>query len=219
MAYTQNLFRLVLSGTLYTNETFSYGLTFAKEFTSGPAPALVPQDIIDACVEFHTRAGSGISNRATLTTIKFNEIGTDGRYVSSSDTVMHEFETGHPGAVVGIMPAQIALAVTLRTAKKRGRAHAGRFYIPWGGGTINTDGTLAPSTQTSVAASVTTFLNDLNTAADGIGRLAVASDIGTGALEYITHCEVGGVLDTIRSRRKSLNENRVAGEPLAPAAP
>lgn len=219
MAYPKNLFRLVMSGTHFQTETFSYGLTFAKEFTSSPAPTTVPSAIVDAVVAFHTAVNAGISNRSVLEVIKFNEIGTDGRYASESETVMEEFETGHPGAITASLPPQVALAVTLRTAKRRGRAHAGRFYLPFGSGSIQPDGRVPVSTQTNVAAEVTTFLNALNTAAEGIGRLAVASDIGTGAIEYITHCEVGGVLDTIRTRRKSLDEMRVSGAPLAPAAP
>lgn len=219
MAYPQNLFRLVMSGTHFETETFSYGLTFAKEFSSEPAPATVPTGIVDAVVKFHTATFAGISARSVLDTIKFNEIGTDGRYASASDTVMTEFEEGHPGAITPTMPPQVALAITLRTAKRRGRAHAGRFYIPWGGGSLTADGRLNTATQTNVAATVTTFLNELNTAAAGLGRLAVASNVGVGAIEYVTNCEVGAVLDTIRTRRKSLDEARVAGALLAPPAP
>lgn len=219
MAYPHAIYRLVMSGTHFETETFSYGLTFDKLFSTELPPTTVPTGIVDACVAFHTAVNSRISNASVLETIKFNAIGTDGRYLSESETVMHEFETGHPGATSAIMPPQVALAITLRTAKKRGRAHAGRFYLPYGGGAVDGSGRIGSAAQQLVAASVTTFLNDLNTAAAGIGRLAVASDVGTGAIEYITHCEVGGVLDTIRSRRKSLDEMRVVGEPLAPPAP
>ena len=219
MAYPQNIFRLVMSGTLYGTETFSYGLTFAKEFTTGSAPPTVPSAIVDAVVAFHTSADSGISNAAVLKTIKFNEIGTNGRYASESATVMEEFETGRAGSRGAVMPPQVALAITLRTAKRRGRAHAGRFYIPFGGGNLSLEGALYPAEQQKIVAAVTKFLRDLNTAAAGIGRLAVASDIGVGAIETITHCEVGRVLDTLRTRRKSIDENRLAGAPLAPPAP
>lgn len=219
MAYPRNIFRLVMSGTLFENETFSYGLTFAKEFTTGSAPSTVPTGIVDAVVAFHTGLDSGVSNAAKLKTIKFNEIGTDGRYVSASETVLEEFETPWAGGRGAAMPAQVALAITLRTAKRRGRARAGRFYIPYGGSSLTSLGRIQATDQENIAAAVTTFLNDLNTAAAGIGRLAVASDVGTGAIELITHCEVGGVLDTLRTRRKSLDEARVTGEPLAPPAP
>ena len=219
MAYPHNIFRLVMSGTLFGTETFSYGLTFAKQFTTGSAPTTVPKGIVDAVVAFHTGGTSGVSGAARLNSIKFNEIGTDGRYVSASETVLEEFETPWPGGRAATMPAQIALAVTLRTAKRRGRARAGRFYIPFGGADLGLNGRISTTEQENIAAAVTKFLNDLNTAAAGIGRLAVASDVGTGAIEYITHCEVGGVLDTIRTRRKSLDEARLAGAPLAPPAP
>lgn len=219
MAYPSAIYRLVMSGTLFGSETFSYGLTFEKSFSTELPPSTVPTGIVDAVVAFHTRLDSFVHNAAVLKTIKFNLIGTDGRYKSESETVMEEFETGHPGARGATFPPQVALAVTLRTAKRRGRAHAGRFYLPVGGADLSLEGTLYAPDQEKIATSVTTFLNELNTAAAGIGRLAVASDVGTGALEYITHCEVGRVLDTLRTRRKSIDEVRVAGAPLAPPAP
>lgn len=219
MAYPHNIFRLVMSGTLVGSETFSYGITIDKTFSSGPAPDEVPPAVLDAVEAFHTNANLAIGSKAVLTMVKFNEIGTNGRYFSTENTVLHEFDPGIPGATGNTMPPQVALAITLRTAQRRGRASSGRFYIPHLGGAMDTDGRISAGEAVQTAAAATTFLNDLNTALDGIGRVAVASDIGTGAINHVTHVEVGRVLDTIRSRRRSLEEAREIGAPLAPAAP
>lgn len=219
MAYPGNFFRLVCSGKLVGSETFSYGLTFAKEFTTGSSPDEVPAGVVDAVTAFHSNANIGIGNAAVLTTIKFNEIDTSGRYANSGETVLHEFDPGVPGTGNTSMPPQVALAITLRTAKTRGRAHAGRFYIPLLSHSIGTDGRLSAAQASQIGERATTFLNDLNTALAGIGRLAVVSDVGTGAQNNVTHIEVGRVLDTMRSRRRSLEEDRQIGQPLAPAAP
>lgn len=219
MAYPQNFFRLVCSGTLVGSETFSYGISLRKEFTTGSAPDEVLVGVIDAVTDFHSNANVAIGSQAVLTTIKFNEINTDGRYANDGDTVLADLDPGVPGSGTTSMPPQVALAITLRTAKMRGRAHAGRFYIPRLAGAIGTDGRLAAAQAGTIVTAATTFLNDLNAALDGVARVAVLSDVGTGAVNDVTHVEVGRVLDTMRSRRRSLDEERQIGEPLAPAAP
>lgn len=219
MAYPQNFFRLVCSGTLVGSETFSYGISLRKEFTTGSAPDEVPAGVVDAVTAFHSNANLGIGSQAVLTTIKFNEIDVDGRYANSGETVLHELDPGVAGTGNTSMPPQVALAITLRTAKTRGRAHAGRFYIPRIAGAIDSDGRLSAALAAQTAGIATTFLDSLNTALEGIARVAVLSDVGLGAVNDVTHVEVGRVLDTMRSRRRSLDEDRQAGEPLAPAAP
>lgn len=219
MAYPQNFFRLVCSGTLVGSETFSYGLSLRKQFATGPAPDEVPAGVINAVTAFHSNANIGIGTQAVLTTIKFNEIDVNGRYANTGETVLHEFDPGVPGTGTTSMPPQVALAITLRTAKTRGRAHAGRFYIPRIAGAIGTDGRLSAAQAAQIGTVATTFLNSLNTALNGIARVAVLSDVGTGAVNDVTHVEVGRVLDTMRSRRRSLDEERQIGGPLAPAAP
>ena len=219
MAYPQNFFRLVCSGTLVGTETFSYGISLRKQFTTGSAPATVPQRVIDAVTAFHSDANLGIGSQSILTTIKFNEIGVNGRYANDGDTVLHEFDPGVAGSGPTSMPPQVALAITLRTAKNRGRAHAGRFYIPNISGAISPDGRLAIGQATTVAQVATTFLNSLNSALAGIARVAVLSDVGVGAINDVTHLEVGRVLDTMRSRRRNLDEERVIGNALSPGTP
>lgn len=219
MAYPQNFFRLVCSGTLVGAESFSYGLSIRKDFTTGSAPDEVPQGVIDAVTAFHRNGDLTTGSQAVLTTIKFNEIGVDGRYANSGETVLADFDPGIAGIGSTVMPPQVALAITLRTAKMRGRAHAGRFYVPHLSGPLGADGRLSAPAAANIATAATKFLNDLNTALAGIGRVAVLSDVGTGAVNDVTNVEIGRVLDTMRSRRRSLDEDRQIGAPLAPPAP
>lgn len=216
MAYPSNFLRLVVSGTLYGTEQFSWSLALARNFETDPPPSTVPQGVIDAVTALHASTSAACGTSALLTMIKLNEIGTDGRYVSQSETVMHEFETGVPGSGTSTQPPQNALAVTLRTAKRRGRAHAGRFYLPRTGGGVANDGRITGGTADSLAVDVTTFLDAINAAIPGNWRAAVMSDVGTGTLELVTHAEIGRVVDTIRSRRSSMDEDRRSGLPLAP---
>lgn len=129
--------------------------------------------------------------------------------------MQHDFETSIPGVGTSNLPAQIANVVTLRTAAQRGRASSGRFYYPATGRVVSSDGRLSAATAAAVAVDATTLLNSLNAALPD-WQVAVMSSIGTGTTRPVTHVEVGRVLDTMRSRRRSLEEERAVGLPLAP---
>lgn len=215
MAYSQPFLRLAVIGTLYEVESFTWTLSLRQNFPSESYPDVVPQAVIDAVTTFHTAPEVAAGNGARLTTIKLNKIGLDGRYVSDGDTVQHDFETPIPGVGTSNLPAQIANVVTLRTAAQRGRASSGRFYYPATGRVVSSDGRLSAATAAAVAVDATTLLNSLNAALPG-WKVAVMSSIGTGIARDVTHCEVGRVLDTMRSRRRSLEEERAVGLPLAP---
>lgn len=214
MVYPTSFLRLVAIGTLYERETFTYSLSLAPEGGGGTPPSVVPQGVIDALTTFHTNVQVGCGDEAVLTAIKLNEIGPNGRYVSQSDTVMHEFETGIEGGAPATLPAQCALAITLRTDIKRGRAHSGRFFIPRIGGPVGSDGFVPTPQVTALVEASTLLLNSINAAVPGY-KVAVMSDIGTGARRFVRNVEVGRVVDTIRSRRTSLDEARVAGAELS----
>lgn len=215
MTYPHRFLRLVASGTLYDVETFSWGLSLAPDFPSDPAPSAVPQGVIDAVVDFHTDA-SITHAQAKLTMLKLNEIGEDGRYASDADTVLHEFETPVAGAITSYSPAQCATAITLATAKTRGRASKGRFYIPTGKMPAS-NGLLSTTDQGQIASAATAMLNALHVALPG-WRVAVMSNIGTGDSEFVTNVRVGRVVDTMRSRRRNLPEEYYDGVTLAAAA-
>lgn len=216
MAYPTPFLRLVLSGTLHGFEQFSVGLSLIPSFNGDPtddAPDEVPASVITA-VENFWESGN-VSNRAPLTTLKLNMIDTNGRYLNQGNTVVHDF--GTPGIYGGgqfLYPPQVALAVTLRTRLSRGRAHAGRFYLPSPSAQVQDDGRITEIAATDIATDVVTFIDALNAALPNF-RVGVASDVGSGAMEPVTGVTVGRTLDTIRSRRTSIPE---AYPPILPVA-
>src|SRR5829696_1180948 len=128
MTYSRQFLRLVVSGTLYQREGFSWGLSLISNGTGvGPAPTGISTGVRTAIETFHNATSSA---PAKLSLIKLNLIGTNGRYVNPT-TVLHDYGTSPISPTGGVLHApQIALAVTLQSGVARGRAKAGRFYIP-----------------------------------------------------------------------------------------
>jgi hypothetical protein len=121
------------------------------------------------------------------------------------ETVLYDFDPPIVGSAATIYPPQVALAVSLRTAITRGRAHAGRFYMPAPAVPIGGNGKIQPSTQESLLNTLKTFLDDVNEAM-APWQVGVTSKIGAGAQQRVTHVALGQVFDTIRSRREKFDE-------------
>lgn len=227
MVYPGNFLRLVVEGAGYTGERWSWGLSMgtpAGLSLSGASPS-VPAGIVAAVRKYHAVAGV-VSPSAKLDLIKFNYIGADGRYVFESESVREEITPPVPGNGAGTPPPQLAICCTLRTAKARGRGSRGRFYSPYptGAGSVGAvDGRLAANIAKIYADAAATLINDLNAVdvndspAAGM-RVIVASDAGPGAFEPVTAVEVGRVVDTMRSRRSSLDEDYQPGLAIAGAS-
>jgi hypothetical protein len=205
MPYSSKFLRLILTGHLYvTDETFSFGLNFHPSSNLAP-PDDVPAGVVTACTKFW-QTSSLISQGASLELIKLNEIGTDGRYTQDA-SVEHEMAPKLLGTGTSWSPpSQVAMVVSTRTAANRGRAHAGRFYLPIPGRPPVLDGMWAQGEQSELAKAAWTWITELNTALPGY-QASVLSNLGIGAARPITHVRVGKVFDTMRSRRSSLDEN------------
>jgi hypothetical protein len=214
MPYKNPFMRLNVSGTLFDFETFSFGFTFVHTGTGTiDAPQEVPAGMVSALSTYF--AGELINNKAKMKLVKFNLIGVDGHYANQGTTVLHEYTTPIAGASPSpIPPAQNALAVSLRTPIGRGRAHAGRFYLPLCSATIDADGHINAGQRDAELVRVTTLLNALN-AASGNWKLGVVSNLGIGEENLVTHARIGRTMDTIRSRRTKIPEAYVDGEQLA----
>lgn len=213
MAYAVRFLRLVVAGTVYGSETFSWSMSFMRNFAPAAVPpSAVPGGFVTALTTFWS--SPYWSNAAEINTIKLNEIGTNGRYVDQGNTVAEYLTTPIPGTGT-IKPApQVALAITLRTAKSRGRAHAGRFYVPTPAILPSADGLLSAPSVLEIAGMAKDMLDDFQTALGADWMPAVMSNVGTGTQEPITHVAVGRVLDTVRSRRTSLGEDYQESAPL-----
>jgi hypothetical protein len=209
MAYQKPFMRLSLSGTLYDHEAWSTGFTLINP--NDPVGATfsdVPQAIRDAAIILITNGG--IASIAKIDTIKFNLIGTDGKYVDKSNSNTFEVKpAGSGGGSVHPAP-QLALAVSLRTGLSRGLAHAGRSYLPVPSNEPDGSGRLTAAAVVAYHGQMLDFVNSVNIGADG-WRIGVVSNLRGGAQHLCTGIRIGRVLDTIRSRRTSMPEEYTDG--------
>ena len=216
--YPNDFYRLVVSGSLHATEEFSFGLSVIPDtnLSGGPLPyEEVPQGIIDAVTAFMS---SGIiSSAAKANLIKFNRIAPNGKYADQGNTVFHEIPGGVGGSQGPTHAPQVAIAVSLGTAKSRGRAARGRFYVPSPNVQLQADtGAVSTGFAESVRLAAVTLINAVNESVAG-HYVGVASEVGTGAFEPVTSVRVGRALDTIRSRRTSIPEAYTADTVIIPA--
>lgn len=219
MAYPQSFHRIVAIGTLAGTEQFNFGLNVIKT-DAGILPAeeeMLPllAPIFSAWFALGQPTGPGIMENAILTSLKVNGIGTDGKYLRP-DSFEHVYTSGIPGPQTGLVPSQLSHAVSLRTAVGRGLASKGRFYLPPTWSTVQTqaDGRVTTTVAASLATAAKNLIANINTAYAGaqtgdeaVMRVGVTSNVRTGAQHAVTRVQVGRVVDTIRSRRTSLDED------------
>lgn len=193
-----------------------------KVVTSGsPSEALsldqqetVAAGVADLLAPFHTTifatSGFGLYGRsAYLDWVKVNSIGTDGKYVWPSTTV-HDVAIPATGSGDGASWRD-SLAITLRTDRTRGRAHAGRFY-PAGttphGLTAGSPYISSADATSAMNAAVTLIngINGLDPAGDGSIGITVANvsagwaEQPSGLVIAVSGVEVDRVLDTQKRR-------------------
>lgn len=163
-------------------------------------------------IEFHQSPGL-ISSNVKLSWIKLAPIGTDGRYPEDGEAMLNDLDPVVSGAFGGTAYAQIACKVTLRTARRRGRAHVGGFYLPAPGMTPDGQG-FATSYATNASIVAAAMLDDV--AATLAAPVVIGSALGAGRLEPVTAVVVGNVPDTQRRRRNALPETYSTPVPLTP---
>lgn len=207
MAYLQPFLRLVAIGSLPQGETWTWSMSFGSDFGPAAAPEEVPAGVLTAIETFHESSDVALGAGVTLNAVKLNMIGTDGRYVNPSDTVEHIYETPVAAAGTIQLPPQAATAVSLLTNFRRGLAHRGRFYVPRLGRTVGTDGRLTTTEQSALLTAAAAMVDSLNDALGPNFFCAVTSDRREGAQRRVSGLAVGRVVDTIRSRRRGLDED------------
>lgn len=204
---------LTFGGSLWTGEQWSCGLRSTPNFGDGNEfgqGAL--EEIVPVLSNWWSTSNTSFGT-ATLGWAKFNRIGTDGRYVSD-ETNLHEYTPAvSPGATSGSWPAQISLVATLETGVTRGLACRGRIFLPVPRVTLGPDGRIAVGSATAIATSTAALITSLN-ALPLYGVTSIYSDVREGRVRSITGVSVGRVLDTVRSRRTSLGEDRPPAVPV-----
>lgn len=208
---------LVLSGPLFTGERWSIGLRMTRV---SPA-ASVQTDAaraapIFAAVRNYWAGNFGVGNQAKLDLIKVNTIATTGKYLHPWTILEEQIPPVSPQGGASAMPPQVSCVVTLETGATRGLASRGRIFLPAPIANVGTDGRMVAAPRDAILAGARGFINAVNGAAGG-DRVIVASDVREGAARAVTSVAVGLVLDTMRSRRASLEEDRASLPVAAPA--
>jgi hypothetical protein len=199
-----------------TPEAWSFGFHFERTVVAGGDAGL--SDINDGAVttafdDLFSNSLAQLPNNATMTDWRAYVIGTNGR-MEGNPKVVDVTAENISGTGGMAYPPQIALVVTL-VADNRGPARFGRFYLPTRIG-IGSDSRASVTDVTNLAGAVTDFLKDISGAIDLPGTTESADGVNVssssgGVLQSVDHVEVGRCLDTLRNRRKSMDEDRVIG--------
>jgi hypothetical protein len=217
MVYASSFHRLVIGGTIYS-EKWNTSLSIDGDLPAVSSSLLTLMASTVSSWWSSTGANAPqFLNINYLTFIKLNRIGVDGKY-QDEDSQTHDYPTPIIGPSSGGNAApQLACVATLRTAAERGRANRGRMFLPpvTGYDAGSSDGRASAANALRVANGVSTLINSIRAAyvtQYGPGGqqagVSVVSNIGVGTSRYVTHVEVGRVIDTMRSRRSSLPEDR-----------
>lgn len=210
-------FRFSFRG-VFTNtpEIWNFGCHFRRDVAASPDLELtsIHQDQVTAAfVTLCQGGGASMSSGIHATDWRAYKIGTDGKMQGNPLVVDVHNEAGSGGAAVRY-PPQIALVVTL-VSLNRGPARFGRMYLPGPAEGMSPDHRLSIQAASDYAEQVTQFLKSISNAIDVPNEpISVAgcnvSDrpSGSGTLQEIDHVEVGRVLDTLRTRRDQLLEER-----------
>lgn len=206
MVFPSSFLKVVASGSMLAGaEEWSCSWSLDLGGFSGEGVETLLDGLVPVISTWFSSAGASISTRAQLETIKANVLGVDGKYVSQTYTGLRDIEPVVGSAAGNIMPPQNTVAVSLRTARKRGPGARGRFYPPLPVvGTLAPDGTIAAGQAAQMATAGAALINGMNGVSDL--RVVVASEVGAGALVPVTSVAVGTVVDTQRRRRGDLVE-------------
>lgn len=162
-------------------------------------------DMAADCVAFFGNLNTGIHGSTVLTEVKLASIGADGKY---TDEPFVEAVSQAGGWTQGAVlhPYQVSLAVSLDT-DRRGASGRGRIYLPTPGFALQTDSTIQTVHAEGVRDQVATLLTNLNNNAGfDTTDTSVVIASSKGFNSPVTSVRVGRLLDTVRSRRRSLGE-------------
>ena len=209
--------RVVFRGTFKTTpETWSFGLKFSRDNPAGDDASLSDIDIpgmASACGTFFNTTAAKIPTDVLLTDVRGYIIGTDGRMEGNPEIVDVTSST-YDGAVAPVYPPQICLVMT-HVAANRGPARFGRVFLPTAMG-IGTDKRASTTDANACREAYTTFVKACSDLIDleltqSAQQLNISDRGAEGTRQTVDHHEVGRVLDTLRSRRKGMLEERLAG--------
>jgi hypothetical protein len=170
-----------------------------------------------------TFVGSGLggySANVRLQYVKFNRIGTNGRYVDQNKThVSFVAGEGQVGTGEGKHAVTHSTCVTFLTADARGRGSKGRLFVPHSNlGVTAPDYRYPQNAALNMAQAWRQFIADLRdlpgVTAPNVLVPYVMSSIAPGSAKRIERVQVGNFPDYMGSRRNRLTEVRSTAQAL-----
>lgn len=171
------------------------------------------QDVVqDLCNDFMTLLVDLeplVSASTYFHEVRMDAIGPNGKTTQDAVFARPPIENW-AGQGLPVLPPQCAVVLTLDT-KVRGRSRFGRMYLPLLGCTVSSDGLMGVPLATRIATAGQKFINNAGNTPNVDLDFApvVASGVGNGSLHEIRSVRVGRAIDTMRSRRRNLDEGYV----------
>lgn len=203
---------LTFGGSLYTAEAWSCSLRSTADFANSVQVNQTALDAVWPVVSaWVSGASSPLGNAAKLSWLKYNRVGTDGKYMSDV-TFRKDFSPVVNGGQASVHAPQISLVATLETGAVRGLASRGRMFLPSPVFPMDATGRISAANAASAATAVAALITNLNNLPDyGVTKIySEGGKVGAPTSRTVTGVTVGRVLDTMRSRRTSLLEERAA---------
>jgi hypothetical protein len=197
-------------------ETWSVGIKLRPVIGVVPSLPMNPDWLEAAAVAFSAwiqRPASRISQNVRLDELRGYPIGSDGKSLDPVTTIHTMAPVVFGSQSTGRMPNQCSVVITLASNANR-RGSRGRFYSPVPAGfTLDIDGYMPESTRDEIRGSAVTLLNELEEIDGGaVGlQLIVPSDSPLNQPDgyfQVTRVGVGRVVDTQRSRRRSMDDSQ-----------
>lgn len=199
-------FRPSLEAEPYEQWNTSVALRGGGQYSTASAQAIA-NDLRDDFAAFVRSLEAFFSGSTVFTEVRLDHVGVSGRI--DQDAVFAQVDGAGVAGVGGPrLPPSCAVVLTLDT-QQRGRSRFGRMYLPLIGCDVSGDGGMPSASQDAILAASRTFITNLGNAPgiDDNFSVAVASGVGEGALNAVRAVRVGRVIDTMRSRRRSIDES------------
>jgi hypothetical protein len=209
--FTESHIKVTVLGTAWNGtETWQFGVNCRHLDGVPPTDAgllALATALAQPTMTMLTSTASLMSADARLTAIKCALVGTDGKYPAASTPGIYTYATPVAGVVSQGGIPQATMAVTLLTNIPRGRASRGRFFMPLTNVAVAADGRITAAQADAMEAIVKVWLNAIIADAN-VTAILVMSGLGAGTSGVVNAIGVGRVVDTMRSRRRSLLEQR-----------
>lgn len=203
----KGVFRATPGGEPYEQWNTSVALSAGGDLSTASRQQIA-DDLRDDFAAWCTTTESNFAGNTYFTEVRLDHVGDNGRI--DTDAVFSQVSGAGATYSSGqaFLPPSCAVVLTLDTGG-RGRSRFGRMYLPLLKVRVGDDGCMPQITQDEILGSCRTLLTNISNlpGIDAGAGVVVASGAGAGALKPVQSIRVGRVVDTMRSRRRSMEES------------